>query len=118
VAGQFPRAEQCAWNVLICKEYHPPRPRRKGDPAADLAEEVRRGTLTIDELERRYATLLFAKTGSYQETSRRLGWNWRRVKARSMRNCCGNCAAKGVRHLVEADDLSFRARLNAVLNIP
>ena len=43
----------------------------------DLAEAVRQGTLTADELERRYATLVFAKTGSYQETSRRLGQNWR-----------------------------------------
>ncbi|HMF17782.1 MAG TPA: sigma 54-interacting transcriptional regulator [Gemmataceae bacterium] len=80
--GNFRELEQCAWNVLIRKEYHPPRMKQKSDPADDLAEAVRHGTLSVDELERRYATLVFAKTASYQETSRRLGWNWRTVKSK------------------------------------
>jgi len=80
--GNFRELEQCAWNVLIHKEYHPPRLEDKNNPVEDLAEGVRQGALTIDELERRYATLIFANTGSYQETSRRLGWNWRTVKTK------------------------------------
>lgn len=80
--GNFRELEQCAWNVLIRKEYRPARLERKGSPVEDLAEAVRQGTLNADELERRYATLIFAKTGSYQETSRRLGRNWRTIKSK------------------------------------
>jgi DNA-binding NtrC family response regulator len=80
--GNFRELEQCAWNVLIRKEYRPARLERKGNPVEDLAEAVRQGTLNADELERRYATLIFAKTGSYQETSRRLGRNWRTIKSK------------------------------------
>ena len=40
------------------------------------------GSLTADELERRYYSLLFAQTNSYQETARRLGRNWRTVKSK------------------------------------
>jgi transcriptional regulator with AAA-type ATPase domain len=80
--GNFRELEQCVWNVLIRREYNPPRQDAKDDPADELAEAVRHGTLTADELERRYATLMFAKTGSYQETSRRLGRNWRTVKSK------------------------------------
>lgn len=80
--GNFRELEQCAWNVLIRKEYHPARVQESDDPADELARAIREGTLTADDLESRYATLVFEKTGSYQETARRLGRNWRTVKSK------------------------------------
>jgi hypothetical protein len=38
------------------------------------------GSLSADELLRRYCTLVYAETGSYQETGRRLGLDRRTVK--------------------------------------
>jgi hypothetical protein len=38
------------------------------------------GSLLADALLRRYCTLVFARTGSYQETARRLGIDRRTVK--------------------------------------
>jgi hypothetical protein len=54
----------------------------RGDAADDLAKAIREGALTADELERRYATLVFGKTGSYQETAQKLGRNWRTMKSK------------------------------------
>ena len=38
------------------------------------------GALTADEMLRRYCTLVYAETGSYQETARRLGLDRRTVR--------------------------------------
>lgn len=80
--GNFRELEQCVWNVLIRKEYHPARQVSTDDPIQQLGQAVMEGTLTADELERRYYSLLFAQTNSYQETARRLGRNWRTVKSK------------------------------------
>lgn len=79
--GNIRELEQCVRSVLIRKEY---RPRRKG--AAPAREEFLRavggGALTADELLRRYCTLVYSQTGSYQETARRLGLDHRTVKSK------------------------------------
>ena len=80
--GNFRELEQCVWNVLIRKEYHPARPSHPDDPVQELGQAVVQGRLNADELERRYYSLLFAQTDSYQETARRLGRNWRTVKSK------------------------------------
>lgn len=80
--GNFRELEQCVWNVLIRKEYHPARQVLPDDPLQELGQAVMQGNLSADDLERRYYSLLFAQTGSYQETARRLGRNWRTVKSK------------------------------------
>ncbi len=79
--GNIRELEQCVRSVLIRKEYHPPRPR---DVSAheDFARAVGSGTMTADELLRRYCTLVYSKTGSYEETARRLQLDRRTVKSK------------------------------------
>lgn len=80
--GNFRELEQCVWNVLIRKEYHPARQAAPDNPLHGLGHAVMQGSLNADELERHYYSLLFAQTDSYQETARRLGRNWRTVKSK------------------------------------
>ncbi len=79
--GNIRELEQCVRSVLIRKEYHPPRPR---DVSAheDFARAVGSGTMTADELLRRYCTLVYSQTGSYEETARRLRLDRRTVKSK------------------------------------
>ena len=77
--GNVRELEQCLRNVMIRGEY---RPRRRAESTGDLAAPFLEGALTADELLRRYCTMVFAKTGSYQETARRLGLDRRTVKDR------------------------------------
>ncbi|MEA2601663.1 MAG: hypothetical protein QOF89_2655 [Acidobacteriota bacterium] len=53
--------------------------RRPGD---DVAEEILAGKLSAEEVLNRYCTLIYAETGSDQESARRLGLDRRTVKAR------------------------------------
>ena len=77
--GNVRELEQCVRNVMIRGEYRPPR-------AADVsarrrvAEEMLAGSLSAEGLLRRYCTLVYAETGSYQETARRLDLDRRTVK--------------------------------------
>jgi hypothetical protein len=73
--------EQCVRNVMIRGTYRPPGSlgTAGGDPFLD---PIRAGTLTADELLRRYCTHVHALTGSYQETARRLGIDRRTVRAK------------------------------------
>ena len=77
--GNVRELEQCVRNVLVRKEYRPPAAPGRG-PAGDLAAELSEGRLTAEELLRRYCTLVYARTGSYQETARRLQLDCRTVK--------------------------------------
>src|SRR5262245_17460353 len=79
--GNVRELEQCVRNVLIRREYRPPPP-APASAREDLAQAVCAGGLTADELLRRYCTLVFADTGSYQATARRLGLDRRTVRAR------------------------------------
>ena len=77
--GNVRELEQCVRNVLVRKEYRPPATAQRA-PAGDLAAELGEGSLTAEELLRRYCTLVYARTGSYQETARRLELDRRTVK--------------------------------------
>ena len=77
--GNVRELEQCVRNVLVRKEYRPPAAPGSGRPG-DVAAELERGGLTAEELLRRYCTLVYARTGSYQETARRLQLDRRTVK--------------------------------------
>ena len=77
--GNVRELEQCVRNVLVRKEYCPPAAPASGPPE-DLAAELGQGSLTAEELLRRYCTIVYAGTESYQETARRLQLDRRTVK--------------------------------------
>ena len=77
--GNVRELEQCVRNVLVRKRYHP-RAAPRTSPADDLSDTLRDGGVTAKELLRRYCTYIYAKTGSYQETARRLDLDRRTVK--------------------------------------
>ncbi len=68
-------------NVLIRRVYHPPS--RQSHASRDsLTRALRQSALTADELLRHYCTVVFAQTGSYAETARRLDLDRRTVKSK------------------------------------
>jgi DNA-binding NtrC family response regulator len=79
--GNIRELEQCVRNVLIRQEYRPPQ-RPAQTPHAALLQAMSSGTLTAEELLGRYCTLVFAQTGSYVETARRLRLDRRTVKSK------------------------------------
>ena len=80
-AGNFRELEQCVRNVLIRRRYDPPRV--AADSAAALADEIRAGSLTADDLVSRYCAIIYAQEGeNYEATGRRLGLDRRTVKAK------------------------------------
>jgi transcriptional regulator with AAA-type ATPase domain len=79
--GNYRELEQCVRNLVIRREYRPPR-REAPSPGAELAEAMEQGALTADELLRRYCTMVYAQTGSYEETARRLKIDRRTAKSR------------------------------------
>ena len=80
-AGNVRELEQCVRSVLVHREYHPAHEPR-GDTRTAFADSVVRGAFGADELIARYCTLVYAQTGSYVETARRLGLDRRTVKDR------------------------------------
>ncbi len=78
--GNVRELEQCVRSVLVRGEYTPPQVQHTDDE--DLAAALRAGELTADALLRRYATAVFRRFGSYEETARRLGIDRRTVKAK------------------------------------
>lgn len=77
--GNFRELEQCVRNVLIRKEYRPPRMEPAG-AGEKLAQNVRDATLTVEELLRGYCTLVYSQAGTYEEAARRLQLDRRTVK--------------------------------------
>ena len=77
--GNVRELEQCVRNVLVRKRYHPPAAPGTS-PSDDLGDVLRDGGVTAKELLRRYCTRVYANTGSYQETARRLELDRRTVK--------------------------------------
>jgi DNA-binding NtrC family response regulator len=94
--GNYRELEQCIKNVLIRRNYRPPRSdaidspevswltSRRGpvDPLETFWREAQGGRLTADELLSRYVTIVYSRTGSYEEAARRLGLDRRTVKAK------------------------------------
>jgi transcriptional regulator with AAA-type ATPase domain len=79
--GNVRELEQCLRNVLIRKEYHPPRP-SEITFRERFRQELLDGKLTADELMRRYATMIYSVTGTYEEVARRLQIDRRTAKSK------------------------------------
>jgi transcriptional regulator with AAA-type ATPase domain len=79
--GNYRELEQCLKNVLIRRNYRPSTA-SPDDPADRLADDVRAARLTADELLTRYAALVYSRSGTYEETARRLALDRRTVKAK------------------------------------
>jgi transcriptional regulator with AAA-type ATPase domain len=79
--GNFRELEQCVRNVLIRHEYRP-QAYSPMDAAEKLAQDINAGSLTADQLLRRYCTLIYGQTKNYEETARRLGLDRRTVKSK------------------------------------
>ena len=90
--GNYRELEQCVKNVLIRRNY---RPSGAGtdDPIEQFAAEARAGNLTADELLGRYVTIVYSRTGSYEETARRLGLDRRTVKSKVDQGLLGRLRA-------------------------
>ncbi len=78
--GNFRELEQCVRNVLLRQEYRPLA--EHANPADELAHAMETTSLTADALLRRYCAIVYARTGSYEETARRLQLDRRTVKAK------------------------------------
>jgi transcriptional regulator with AAA-type ATPase domain len=79
--GNYRELEQCVRNVVIRREYRPPS-RETTSSGESLARALEQGALTAEELLRRYCTMVYAQTGSYEETARRLQIDRRTAKSR------------------------------------
>lgn len=83
--GNVRELEQCVRNVLIRRAYVPPTARAaasRDSAEQELAEAIAGGRLTADELLRRYCTMVYAATGSYEATGRKLGLDRRTVRTK------------------------------------
>ena len=79
--GNFRELEQCVRNLVLRGDYRPAGPLARG-AADDWNVIIGGGTLTAEELLRRYTRIVFAQAGTIEETARRLDLDRRTVKAR------------------------------------
>ena len=79
--GNVRELEQCVRNVVIRKEYRP-TPRRPSGSEPSWLSELENGRLSAEELLQHYCRLVYAQTGSYVETARRVGLDRRTVKSK------------------------------------
>lgn len=79
--GNYRELEQCVRNVIIRGSYQPIAGRTARDDESFFTG-FREGELTADQVTSRYAALVYRRTGSYEETARRLGIDRRTVKSR------------------------------------
>jgi hypothetical protein len=79
--GNVRELEQCVRNLVIRGTYEP-QGSACGDARGEFLAAVRAGALSADALLRRYCTWVYAQTGSYSETARRLGLDPRTVRDR------------------------------------
>ncbi len=82
--GNFRELEQCVRNLLIRGSYAAAASPAPGASAmtAELAREIAALELDAEGLLRRYATLVYCRTGSYVAAAQRLGLDRRTVKAK------------------------------------
>jgi hypothetical protein len=71
--GNVRELEQCVRNLVIRGHYRPRRAMPAADPRVALWERVATGALDGHAVLRRDCTLVYAETGSYSETARRVG---------------------------------------------
>ncbi len=102
--GNVRELAQCVSNVLIRHEYRPAARIPAENPRQALAEEILSSRLSAEEVLTRYCTLVYAETGSYRESARRIGLDRRTVKARvdeellaKLRNAPSHAASKAQR---------------------
>jgi transcriptional regulator with AAA-type ATPase domain len=79
--GNYRELEQCVKNMLIRGNYRPARAPVE-DPVEEFAGHARAGILSAAELLARYTTIVYSRTGSYEETARRLAIDRRTVRAK------------------------------------
>jgi transcriptional regulator with PAS, ATPase and Fis domain len=79
--GNVRELEQCIRAIIIRRDYQPDAELEVAD-RNDLFPGIEAGAMSADELMGRYFTLVYAKSGSYQEAARRLGVDHRTVKAK------------------------------------
>ena len=92
--GNFRELEQCVRNVLIRHEYQPAEVAAR-DAAQRLAADLAAGSLTADELLRRYCTLVYSRTHNLEETARRLKLDRRTVKSKVDPACLVQAGSRG-----------------------
>ena len=92
--GNYRELEQCVKNVLIRRNYRPVRTGAE-DPLEEFAQDARAGRLSADELLRRYVTIAYSRTGSYEETARQLGLDRRTVKSKVDERLLGALTSAG-----------------------
>ncbi len=71
--GNVRELEQAVRRILLTGRYAPPASASAPDEDAALAEAVRAGKLTADELLRRYSAMLYRRLGTYTEVAKRTG---------------------------------------------
>ncbi|MEO8592474.1 MAG: sigma 54-interacting transcriptional regulator [Candidatus Solibacter sp.] len=94
--GNYRELEQCVKNVLIRRNYRPAMA-ASDDAVEEFARHMRDGRLTAEELLTGYVTIVYSRTGSYEETARRLGLDRRTVKAKVDAGFLGRLRALVVR---------------------
>ena len=94
--GNYRELEQCVKNVLIRRNYRPARTAAE-DPLEEFAQDARAGRLSAEELLRRYVTIAYSRTGSYEETARQLGLDRRTVKSKVDERLLGALTSAGRR---------------------
>ena len=80
--GNVRELEQCVRNLLLRREYRPVAAAARSDPEAALVAGVRAGRLSAEELLTGYVTLVYSRSGTYEEAARLLGLDRRTVKAK------------------------------------
>ncbi|AWI08517.1 sigma-54-dependent transcriptional regulator [Ereboglobus luteus] len=81
--GNFRELEQCMRNLLVRGEYHPASLHASGGDTGDWNALLANGSLTAEDLLRRYTRQVHAQSGrNIEETARRLDVDRRTVKAR------------------------------------
>ena len=80
--GNFRELEQCTRSVLVRGTYHPSRSGPPSDALDRMLSQLRAADLSADDVLRRYVTLVYSRTGSYEGAARRLGLDRRTVKAK------------------------------------
>lgn len=89
--GNIRELEQCVRNVLIRKSDHsPPMPDQlrgpNGMPAGpprstdQFVRSLLAGELTLDEVTKHYASMIYAQVGRYDLAAKKLGVDWRTIK--------------------------------------